>query len=366
MQIRCQNTVLGVASLGFFAITLNWFAMSAYFPHLAAQDHIGPGGISLLVASFLAGYGIWHIPAGMWVRRYGLRATVVLGLMIESLASGVDGWVHGMLWLIFLRFVAGGAAALVLGGDLAWVTKTFRHRQLVLALGISASGAYSLGALLGLQWPNIMAPMGPGLSLSGALGIAIALAHVRFMTPSDHRGTPAEETWSALRRVMKNRQLLWVGFGAMGGYGTYFTLTQLGPAAMVSSTHLSLHFSEILPTILVALGIPGSLLGGYWANRSWAKKWFILGPSLGLALVLFFMPYTPDVLQVLLFALGGFAVMVARPAYTAFPGHADPPHRHPRCGDGRGGHFYHPRSRRSCFPRSVRRCAARIGEPRRL
>lgn len=84
---RSRNTVLLVASLRFFAMTLNWFAVSGYFPSLALWYHLGPNDASLMVASFLLGYGALHIPAGQFAHRHELRSTVVCGLLVESLAS---------------------------------------------------------------------------------------------------------------------------------------------------------------------------------------------------------------------------------------------------------------------------------------
>ncbi len=79
--------MLLLLSLGFVALTLNWFDIAAAFPALGQQFHLQIAQLALLISLFIAGYGICHIPTGFLAYRFGLRNILLLGLLIESLAA---------------------------------------------------------------------------------------------------------------------------------------------------------------------------------------------------------------------------------------------------------------------------------------
>lgn len=317
------RAALMVASTGFFALTLNWFDVSAAFPLLAHRFHLGVNGLSILVSLFLAGYGIFHIPAGLLVRRYGLRVTVVSGLLLEAVSAGLIGSVANLALLEVLRLMAGAGAALIMGAELALVTWSFRSRHLVIAQAIGSSAIYSLGALAGLGWSFVIARLGLALSfqLAGAAGLAIAAIHW-YVLSGGVREPVAQptNTWRDVRRVLSHKNLWWVGLGAMGGYGSYFTLAQLGPTYLTASGPARADAIGYAGLILIAAGVPGAIWGGVWADRWHSRKAFIVGSATVIAALLFNLPFLPRSATPWVFAAVGFSVMAARPAYTAFPG----------------------------------------------
>lgn len=106
----------------------------------------------------------------------------------------------------------------------------------------------------------------------------------------------------------------------MGGYGAYFTLSQLGPAALSQSTQFSPSQGQLASGLMLAAGIPAALMGGMWSDRQGTRKHFILGSSLGLSIILLTLPHVPSAFIIPVFVLAGVLVMIARPAYTAIPG----------------------------------------------
>jgi len=242
MHREMTTRLLVVASLGCFTMTLNWFAVSAGFLDLVVRLHIGVNGLAWVVSSFILGYGIVHIPAGIWAQRFGLRRVVVAGLLAESMAAGLSGYAPNLVSILGLRLVAGAGAAMVMGSELALVTANFRGRRLALAQGIACSGAYALGALTGLYgWVSVIGWLGMrgALALAGVIGIVTAGLHLGFLPAKYGRAYDRTPTWRAFQRVIGHPNLRWVGLGAMGGYGAYFTLSQLGPTYLVTAFHLT-------------------------------------------------------------------------------------------------------------------------------
>lgn len=85
-------TMLTIISLGFFSLTLNWFNIAPAFPLIAADLHVDLPRLALLISLFLAGYGIAHIPGRLLATRVGMRATLVLGVLLEGVAGWCPGW----------------------------------------------------------------------------------------------------------------------------------------------------------------------------------------------------------------------------------------------------------------------------------
>lgn len=321
MSQRATAVLFIVACTGFFAMTLNWFDLSAGSASLTHQLHVGASSLALMVSLFLSGYGVFHLPAGVWVRRYGIRRVAVTGLVVESLAAGVLGYAPGVLAVWSLRFIAGAGAALVAGAELALVTRLFRAHHLARAQSVASSAVYGLGALTGLGlWRPLVQHWGAAdaFLLAGLVGLGIAGLHWAVLPDEAPQSAP-HDTWPALQRVLRQRNLWWIGLGSMGGYGVYFTLSQLGPATVAATFHVDTPTS-FYGEAMVAAGILGALIGGYWSDVRHTRKGFILGPGLALAGWVLLWPHLGGSFALPGFMVTGFLAMLPRPAYTATPG----------------------------------------------
>lgn len=318
---RPNPLVFIVACSGFFAMTLNWFDISAGFTSLTQHFHIGGRGVALLVSVFLVGYGVFHIPAGVWVRRYGIRRVVLTGLIAESLAASVTGFAPDLSAVWGLRFVAGAGAALVAGAELALVTVLFPTDHLARAQSVASSAVYGFGALTGLWlWRPLVRHWGAAdaFLLAGLVGIGVAGVHWVVLAAGPQRSIP-HDTWPALQRVLRQKNLWWIGFGSMGGYGVYFTLSQLGPASVDAAFHVGTS-APWYGGAMLSTGILGAVIGGYWSDVRHTRKWFILGPGLATGAWILIWPHLSGSLALVGFLVTGFLTMLPRPAYTATPG----------------------------------------------
>lgn len=321
MSHRATPVLFVVACAGFYAMTLNWFDFSAGSVLLIHKFHLGVSNLAIIVSMFLTGYGVFHIPAGVWVRRYGIRRVVVTGLVVESLAAGVVGLAPDVMAIWMLRFLAGSGAALVAGAELTLVTRLFRTHHLARAQSVASSAVYGLGALTGLGlWRPLVRDWGAteAFALAGLVGLAVAALHWATL-PSEPPQSAPSDTWAALRRTLRHKNLWWSGLGSMGGYGVYFTLSQLAPSTLAGTFHVhgpTSYYGEAM----LATGILGALVGGYWSDVRHTRRGVILGPSLAMAGWLLLWPHLGRSFVLAGFMVSGFLAMLPRPAYTATPG----------------------------------------------
>jgi len=125
---------------------------------------------------------------------------------------------------------------------------------------------------------------------------------------------------AALRAVLASRDLWIYGAALFGGYGAYFTTSQLFSEYVTVTRHLAPATGGLLSALIGLAGIPGSLLGGYYADRSGNLRMFVVGPLLAVATLLALIPVVPtQSLWVLGIGIGfflifGFAAWLAVPA----------------------------------------------------
>jgi ACS family D-galactonate transporter-like MFS transporter len=320
--------ILAVISVGFVAMTLNWFDIAPAFPAIGTDFHTGISSTAFLISLFLLGYGIAHIPGGMLATRIGMKRTLVIGLLLEGLAGLASGLCQNYLELATVRVVAGVGASIFIAVAFGAVSVWFEHRETTLALGISGGAAFSVGAAIGLYlWSYLIAAIGwrGALAVAGAFAVLVALAvALTFDTPAHIRTLGGVAvTLAALRESLANRQLWIYGVALLGGYGAYFTVSQLLAGYAVSARALPTAWASLLSAVVGLAGIPGSIIGGALADRWQTTRTIVIVPLLLMAVSLALIPVVPLsllwVLAVLLGALDifSFAAWAAVPARVA-------------------------------------------------
>jgi predicted MFS family arabinose efflux permease len=121
--------------------------------------------------------------------------------------------------------------------------------------------------------------------------------------------------WSALMA-----RDLWVyGIALLGGYGAYFTTSQLFSQYVTTDRHFDPSAGGLLSALILLAGIPGSVLGGHLADRSTNLRMFVVGPLVAVAALLALIPVVPNIL---LWPLGigiGFFLIFGFAAWLAVP-----------------------------------------------
>ncbi|WP_329244992.1 MFS transporter [Actinoallomurus sp. NBC_01490] len=263
--------VLTVVSLGFVLMTLNWFDIAPTFGAVSDEFHMKIPQVALLISAFVAGYGICHIPAGFLSTRLGLRATLVIGLVVEGVAAVLSGMAGNYGLLLVLRIVCGVGASVYAGIGIAAVSVWFTGRRHAFALGV-VSATFSLGAALGLYvWAEVVGALGwrHALVLSGALcALAGVVVGVVFRVPPG-AGNLAGVSLSrkAVKETLGN-PLLWVyGVAFLGGYGAYFAASQLLQTYGEDGRGFGSGVAGAAALVIGLAGIPGSVVAGWLSDR---------------------------------------------------------------------------------------------------
>jgi len=296
---QARWSMLAVISLGIFALTLNWFDLATAFPLIGAEFHVGLGPLSLLISLYIVGYGLTHVPGGMLATKIGMKNTLLLGLLVQGLAGIMSGLSYNYTELALFRVVSGiGGSVFVAMGTAAMVV-WFRDKQVTLALGVTGGAAFSAGAAVALYvWLYVqrLTSWHTSLTLAGIFELLVLMVTlVAFKVPEGDRslGGMAFDR-SALWATLTNRDLWVYGVALLGGYGAYFTTSQLFSEYVTTDRHFNPSSGGLLSALILLAGIPGSLLGGYCADRSRNLRMFVFVPLLVVAALLALIPVMPS------------------------------------------------------------------------
>jgi ACS family D-galactonate transporter-like MFS transporter len=317
--------MLIVISLGIFALTLNWFDVATAFPLIAAEFKVGLGPLSYLISLYIVGYGLAHIPGGMLATAIGMKKTLVLGLGVQGLAGIMSGLSYNYTELASFRVVSGIGGSVFIAVGTAAVVAWFRDQDVTLALGITGGAVFSAGASVALYgWLYVQRATSwhSSLILAGVFELLVMLATIAaFGVPAGDPSLGAEKFELAVLRATLAHSDLWIyGLALFGGYGAYFTTSQLFSEYVTLQRHFDPTAGGLLSALITLAGIPGSLLGGYYADRSPNLRMFVVGPLIVVAALLALIPVAPTrTLWVLGIGIGfflifGFAAWLAVPA----------------------------------------------------
>jgi ACS family D-galactonate transporter-like MFS transporter len=317
--------MLTLISLGIIALTLNWFDVATAFPLIGAQFKVGLGPLSYLISLYIVGYGLTHIPGGMLATAIGMKKTLVLGLGVQGLAGIMSGLSYSYAELAFFRVISGIGGSVFIAVGTAAVVLWFRDKDVTLALGITGGAVFSAGAALALYvWLYVQRATSwhTSLVLAGVFELLVMVTTiVAFRVPAGGRSLGGVRfDRPALRATLASTDLWVYGLALFGGYGAYFTTSQLFSEYVTLDRHFDPAAGGLLSALIALAGIPGSLLGGYWADRSANLRMFVVGPLVVVAALLALIPVMPArALWVLGIGIGfflifGFAAWLAVPA----------------------------------------------------
>ncbi len=291
--MRNRWMALAIIFVSFLQFTLNWFCIIPAFGGIVRDMRLSFPQVGAIVGMFIAGYGLAHIPGGWLAERYGLRRALLLGIAVETLGAALSAWAASFDLLLAARFVCGVGGSIYLGSAVGLTTAWFRGRELATANACITGVAFTLGAAIGLfAWGSLVAALGwrDALLVGAGIGLAtLAFTAALYPTPADAEA-PAHDGlgMGSLRRVFGSRVLWLMGLAFLGGYGGYFSAAQLLPHFAQSELKVSAEAAETLSVILLLSGVPGSLLGGWLADRMVGVVPLLLGGCLveGIALIL--------------------------------------------------------------------------------
>lgn len=266
-----------IAALLFLAGLINYFdrtIVSVALTVIAADLHLGPERMGVLLSAFFWSYALMQVPIGFLSDRLDMRWLYAACFALWSIVSGLTGFAGSLATLLLLRVLLGIGESIYLPGAMKMVSILFPAENRGLA-----SGLINCGTRAGLAFG---APLIAGLVVAFGwrnvfylLGFTALLWLIPWLAVFPRGANTAE--WSApvekSSRGPIGRNLLGVCVANIGyGYYFYLLVTWL-PAYLVESRHLALKTAgayAVVPYLTFAMGEP---IGGWIADRLVASGW---------------------------------------------------------------------------------------------
>ena len=131
--IVCLGSIIGPLGMASVNIAL---------PDLAADLQANAKMVSWLPTLFILSSVIFMLPAGKLADNYGRKRVYAYGLALNAFSSFMCGMGTSIEWVLFWRFVQGGASAMIFGTGVAIITSVTPSHKRGAALGIAAACIY--------------------------------------------------------------------------------------------------------------------------------------------------------------------------------------------------------------------------------
>jgi ACS family D-galactonate transporter-like MFS transporter len=272
-----DRTVLGIAA-----------------PPMSKELHLDPAIMGLVFSAFSWTYAAAQIPGGVFLDRFGSRATYFLSLTFWSAITLLQGWVTGVRPLLGLRLALGVAEAPCFPTNSRVVSTWFPQHERA-----SATGVYSVGEYVGLAFLSPLLFWITGaygwrslFMLVGALGVAFGLvwvlkyrephrskavnqAELDYIAAGDALDTSQKSggfTWRRLGKLLRSRQIIGATIGQFAGNTTLVFFLTWFPTYLATERHmawLKLGFYAVLPFLAASVGVmSGGVLSDFLLRRT--------------------------------------------------------------------------------------------------
>jgi len=262
--------VLGLLLLAGAVNYVDRITVSVANPLIAAELHLRPAQMGVLLSAFLWSYALAQAPAGALIDRFGPKRLLGAAMGLWSTAQAATGLAPGLPALILARLALGVGESPQWPVGARLVRTWFQHQHRGVATGVFNS-ASTLG-------PAIAPPIVTALMLSlgwrgafiatGGAGLMVA---VLWLSLYRERPTAPDESSAAppvaTRRVLTHPTLWAMALGNAGsGYLNWFYAAWL-PGYLEMARHLSVPKTGWLAAVPFLFGFLGSLVGGWACDR---------------------------------------------------------------------------------------------------
>jgi MFS family permease len=219
--------------------TINWFNIPALFYLIAADFNNDISSLGITIASFLAGIGIFQVPAGILSAIYNPKVICIAGITIISIFAISSAFSDTVLQLAISRFLVGLGMALYFGPSVTLIIRFLPKGSDGLGMGLLNSG-HALGGILGMiLWIVIAETTGwrASILIGGLIGIFAMFLLINSLYLQKNHGTggkpianesrykPPRKTIQAvalsrrskdIKKILTNRSLIILGVTLLG------------------------------------------------------------------------------------------------------------------------------------------------------
>lgn len=164
-------------------------ALAPLLPHYEDELGLTKQAAGVLTAIYAAGAVVGAVPSGAIAARLGVKAAVVMGLVVMIVSSVAFGFADSIWALNVTRFGQGFGSALAWTGAFAWLVAACPRERRGELIGV-AMGSAVAGALLGplLGWTATQ--VGTAAAFTAVAAVDVALLAWAWTTPSTRPEKP--------------------------------------------------------------------------------------------------------------------------------------------------------------------------------
>jgi predicted MFS family arabinose efflux permease len=317
---RTGGIVITIATLLAFSYGLQMYAVVPAYSLMTDEFALSYSQVGLMVSLWFLGYALAHVPAGFAAAAWGLKRVAVWGGLITAISSGLIA-ISGSYGLILTsRFIGGVGMSMVVAAIFPLGNYWSKPENGKLVAGILNGLGLTAGSAIGLYvWTFLIQAMSwrASLWIATGIGIVIALAAAALIEIPDHMDELEgnEFSWTNTVKVLKSKTMWGIGIVSVAAYGAFFTASQLAPGFAETEHGFSAANASLLGLVMLLIGIPGSILGGIFADR--AKRFLstLWIPAAVIVALLALIPFVNSVmLWVIMSLIGVFGMMYLSPA----------------------------------------------------
>ena len=274
-----RYSVLAVIFVACVISFMDRMAMSVAIPYIAAEYHLTPVAMGVVMSMFFASYAISQIPGGLLADRFGVRRVGTVALLWWSAFTAVTGAAGNLSHMLFARLFFGFGEGVFPTSAFKAVALWFPKRERGTANAIMLAAGQIGATLAPLLLVPILAHWGwravfYSLSLPG-IATAFLFWKVIKDTPAAIDGedpaqvahdTPATVPKVSFIEVLKQQNMLRFVLAYFFFDIAYWGLTSWLPTYLVQARGFSMVQMGVAAALPQLAGFVGSILGGWLSD----------------------------------------------------------------------------------------------------
>jgi MFS family permease len=273
-------SILALLAIGVLIAFVDRTSISAVMADKPFVQHFGLTDLQRgwIGSAFFWSYGIFQVPMGWVVDRYGVKVPYTICFVLWCLATALTGLVSSVTMLVIMRLIIGAAEGVVMPASYRWIRHNFSERHNGTAVGIFAMGN-KFGPAIGAPvaaWLIVAYDWRLMFIVTGAIGL-VWLVPWMFMVKNDfpkvaERAEAARKASAVSFGEIMKSPVVW---GAMisnfcYGYFTFYCMTWM-PSYLVEKRGLSLEKSSLFTFFSFAGIAIVAVIAGWAADRIIAR-----------------------------------------------------------------------------------------------
>jgi ACS family D-galactonate transporter-like MFS transporter len=285
--------VLALIAFGTMLNYLDRTVLGIAAPSLSKELGLTAAMMGVAFSAFSWSYALLQIPGGIFLDRYGTRATYLVALVGWSAFTAAMGLVNSLRGLVITRIGVGIFEAPCFPANSRVLASWFPQQERARANSIYSVGMYAgigffsvplfyitetfgwrglfyivggIGIVFGLLWWQVYRDPTQSHSVT-----ADELNYIEAGGGGEYKGTPTRFNWGQVAALLRHRQVIGASIGQFGGNSTLVFFLTWFPTYLVTARGMSFIRAGIVASVPYIAASIGVLCGGF-ASDAILKK----------------------------------------------------------------------------------------------